>query len=312
MKPSFPRLLGDIGGTNARFALCEAPSAAASQEHTLATAAHATLADAIEAYLARITGPRPLHGAIGIATAVTGDRLEMTNLAWRFSIESLTAQLGFERLDFINDFTALAHSLPALQADDLVQVGGDAAVANAAIGLIGAGTGLGVSGLVPNAAGYGALSGEGGHVTLSATDAWEDRVIAALRERFGHVSAERVLSGPGLVALHGVIAELMHQTGTEALSPAQITERGLSGDCAVCRCVLDSFCAFLGSVAGNLALTLGARGGIYIGGGIVPRLARISPPRRFDLALRRKADFPPICAPSRPGSSSPRTRHFVV
>jgi glucokinase len=292
MSASFPRLLGDIGGTNARFALHEAPGAGPSQERSLPTAGHAGMREAMAAYLADIIGPRPQHAAIGIATAVLGDRLEMTNLHWQFSIAELRAQLGFETLRFFNDFTALAHSLPVLRPDELVQIGGGAADGSATIALLGPGTGLGVSGLVPSAAGHLALAGEGGHVTLPALDAWDEVVLAELRTAYPHVSAERVLSGPGLVALHRAISTLMAPgEAVVTLSPAEIAERGLQRSCDICRRTLEDFCGFLGSVAGNLALTLGARGGVYIGGGIVPRFGDFFAASPFRARFEAKGRF---------------------
>ncbi len=152
------------------------------------------------------------------------------------------------------------------------QVGQGTAVARSPLGLIGPGTGLGVSGLLPADGGRSAIpiNGEGGYVTLAGTTPLEDAVIARLRERFGHASAERAVSGPGLVNLHTALCEL-DGAAAEALDAAAISARAQAGDARAVQAV-ELFFAFLGTVAGNLALSLGARGGMYIGGGIVPRL----------------------------------------
>ena len=235
--------------------------------------------------------PAPGSAAIGIANPVLGDRVQMTNHHWSFSIAQLQRDLGVQRLAVINDFTALALSLPALAASDLRPIGPGQAVAGAPQALIGPGTGLGVSGLLPtHTGGRVAIAGEGGHVTLAAAEDAEAAVLAWLRERFGHASAERALSGPGLVNLYQAAA---HLAGLPAQTPepAQVIEGARAGTCAASRCAVDLFCSFLGSVAGNLALTLGARGGVYIGGGIVPRLLPELQGSRFRQRFEGKGRF---------------------
>jgi len=272
----FPRLLGDVGGTNARWAWQAGPGQPLAHVRSLPTADFATIADCIAAYLAQHALPAPREAAFGIATAVTGDRVQMTNHPWSFSIEALNAALGTERVRVLNDFEALAHAVPKLGPSELRAVGGGAAQPDAALAVIGPGTGLGVSGLVPDGHGdWRVIVGEGGHVTLAAANSREASLLAVLRERFGHASAERALSGPGLVNLYQALCALDGLTA-EALDAAQIVQRALgtprSASDAACAEVLRTFAAMLGGVAGNLALTLGARGGVYLGGGIVPRL----------------------------------------
>lgn len=270
MSQSFPRLLGDVGGTNARWAW--QPDADAPLQHISVSpcAASASLYDSAARYLQDNGLGRPRSASIGIATPVTGDRIQFTNNDWSFSIAELKAALQVERCLVINDFTALALSLPALRPQDLKPLGGGTAVANAAIALIGPGTGLGVSGLLPNGlGGWSAVSGEGGHVTLAATTAQETAVLEVLRRQFGHASAERVVSGPGLVNLYRALCEVRGESAHD-YQPADITAAA-SNDTA-CQITLSLFASFLGNVAGNLALTLGTRGGVYVGGGIVPHL----------------------------------------
>lgn len=270
------RLVADIGGTNARFGLQRTAGGPVTDVCVLVCAEHESLADAIRAYLDAGDHDTPQVCAIAIATPVVGDQVSMTNHHWSFSAAALKAKLGFERLVVINDFTALALALTEPQALDLQQIGGVSPVAGCAIGLIGPGTGLGVSGLLPVDVDLGVrrwvpLNGEGGHVTLAGCDARENAVLAWLQRRHGHASAERALSGPGLVDLHRALMDIDGSKPVRDVTSAEITKRALQGD-AACAEVVDLFCAFLGTASGNLALTLGARGGIYIGGGIVPRL----------------------------------------
>jgi len=290
---SVARLLGDVGGTNARFAWQEAQGTPLRDIATLPTADHATLADAITAYLKGLGRAAPPWCAIGIANPITGDRIQMTNCHWAFSISGMQQALGFERLIVINDFTALALALPDLQPAELRQLGGGAAVPGAPIGLIGPGTGLGVSGLLAGDAPdrWIPLQGEGGHVTLAASNAREAAVLQVLRDEFGHASAERAISGQGLEALYAAVCTLDAIGGFRPLPAAEVSQRALAGQDAQCVEALDLFCGFLGSVAGNLALTLGARGGVYIGGGIVPRLGDAFTRSRFRACFEDKGRF---------------------
>jgi len=271
----FPRLLGDVGGTNARWAWQAAPGAALNPVQVLACSDYPTIEACLRAFLAAHRLPTPRAVAFGIATAVTGDAVQMTNHPWRFSIEALGASIGVAKLVVLNDFEALAHAVPVLGADDLVAIGSGRAVADASLAVIGPGTGLGVSGLVADGRGdWRVIVGEGGHVTLPAATPREASLLAVLRERFDHVSAERALSGPGLVNLYEA-ACILDGESPAPLDPAAVMARALGDGVATdTQCVeaVTTFAALLGNVAGNLALTLGARGGVFIGGGIVPRL----------------------------------------
>ncbi len=287
------RLLADVGGTNARFAWQAQASAAIGDVTILPCAEHDTLADAIRSVLGRMGRGTPPDCAIAIANPVLGDQVRMTNHHWEFSILALQAELGFKRLRVLNDFTALALALPALPAQELRQVGGGAAVADSAIALIGPGTGLGVSGLLPDGrGGWVPLQGEGGHVTLAGCTPRELAVLQRLEARYGHASAERAVSGQGLVDIHAAL-QALDQPGTAPAqaTAAQIVQGALDQGDANCWESLDLFCAFLGTAAGNLALTLGARGGVYIGGGIVPRLGEAFEQSPFRTRFEGKGRF---------------------
>jgi glucokinase len=298
MSASYPRLLGDVGGTNVRLALHASDDAPIAHIVTLSCKDFDGPLQAIEHYLAEVLplsgGVRPRSGVVGIANPILGDRISMTNAHWAFSISDLRDALGLDDLIFLNDFTALALSLPGLPAADLVQVGGTEPMPGKAKALLGAGTGLGVSGLVPVPGSdmWVPLEGEGGHVTLPAFDDDEARLIATMRTFLpGHISAERgALSGQGLQALYKAHA-LLAGVALEDLSPADITQRGLDGTCAHCVATLNAFCAMLGTVAADLAVTLGAQGGVYIGGGIVPRLGEFFAKSPFRARFESKGRF---------------------
>ncbi len=284
-----PDLIADIGGTNARFALAT-PDGRIEAERILSGADYPDLIQAATAYLREIPGPGPRRAAVAVATPVTGDWIEFTNSPWSFSTEAARRALGLERLLILNDFTALALALPLLGPDERRQVGGGTAVANAPIGLIGPGTGLGVSGLVWSGNHWIALETEGGHVTFSPANEREWAISQILRHRFGHVSPERVLAGPGWVEVYTALAELDGRK-PEGLTPGEITRRALAGTCPHCLEVQELFCAALGTAAGNLAITLGARGGVYIGGGIVPRLGDFFDRSAFRARFEAKGRF---------------------
>ena len=285
------RLLADVGGTNARFAWQTGPGAAIESVLSLPCAEHGSLAEAIHRYLRQTGHAMPRESAIAIANPVVGDRVAMTNHHWTFSIRELKQQLGLGRLLVVNDFTALALALPRLKATERWQLGGEAPEPNAPIGLIGPGTGLGVSGLLPDGrGGWLPLQGEGGHCTLGATNAREAAVLELLRAWHGHVSSERAVCGQGLVDIHSALQQLDDAPGPQ-LQAADITEAALRGLDGRCLEALKMFCAFLGVAAGNLALTLGARGGVYLGGGIVPRLGRWFAESPFRASFEAKGRF---------------------
>jgi glucokinase len=267
----FTRLVADIGVTNARFALLSEGSEVPQQESTLQCADFADLGAAAAAYLASQGKPPVKEAAVAVATPITGDRIKLTNNDWTFSVEQTRGMLGLDRLVMVNDFTALALSLPLLTADEYRQVGGGSPARNTPIALIGAGTGLGVSGLVPAREGWIPIQGEGGHTAFSPITPREVEVLKMMWKTFDHVSTERLASGPGLVALRDSLAAI---DGVPAppLVPEDIARRGRDGIDAICREALEMFCGILGSAAANLCVTLGARNGVYIGGGIVPSL----------------------------------------
>jgi glucokinase len=289
--PSGAALVADIGGTNARFALLGARGTP-TRLRVLPSGDFRNLADAVEAYLDSVGGAeRPARAAIAVASPVTGDRITLTNRRnWSFSTSNLKQRLGLRDLRVTNDFTAIALAIPALKAAETLKIGPGKAVRDCPIAVLGPGTGLGVALLVPDGRRWLPVATEGGHVTLPAADGHDEAIIAPLRARFGHVSAERVLSGPGLVNLYNAISAVAGRPAA-SLTPAEITDRALAGTDALARETLDRFCALLGTVAGDLALTAGALGGVYIAGGIVPRFGRYLAKSPFRRRFEAKGRF---------------------
>ena len=280
-----PRLVADIGGTNARFGWIAAPGLAPAHRDTLPVPDHAGPAQAAQAYLAGLQARlgaayrAPRRAAFAVATAVAGDRVAFTNSHWDFSREAVRRTLKLDVLAIVNDFEALALALPGLVGAQWRPIGPAALppMADAAPGtllaVVGPGTGLGVGAVLRTRCGWQALPGEGGHATLAAGSALEDELIEHVRRRHPHVSAERLLSGTGLPLLHAALAELKGQAPAAGDSAEAIVQAALDGSDALAGETLDLFCALLGGFAGNVALTLGARAGLFVGGGVVPRFA---------------------------------------
>jgi glucokinase len=282
-----PRLLADIGGTNARFGL-ELERGEITAIATLPCNAYGTLSQAIQTYLSSIPAiaagaAEVREAAVAVAANIEGDRVKMTNHDWVFSTDAVRRELGLRSLLLINDFSAMAMSIPYLRHGDKRQVGGGQAIAGGAIGLVGPGTGFGVSALVPVDGVWTALITEGGHVNFAPSNALECKILEFAWREYPHVSVERLLSGIGLNILYRALCEVQGAV-CAPLSAAEIIQRALSRECGICDQVIDLFCDMLGTAAANVALTIGARGGMYIGGGIVPRLGE----RFFQSGFRRR------------------------
>ena len=271
-------LIGDIGATNARFAVLQ--HGIPTSIKVLPVVSYASLQDAISAYFAELDKGdllRPKIGALAVAGPITGDYLSFTNHPWSFSISGLAKEVGLTHLDVINDFVAVALAVPRIGPDARRQVGEGSSVAGAPVGIIGPGSGLGVSIVVPvdekdGSTRWVPLSGEGGHVTLPSVTDRETALIAWLhRTGRTHVSAETLICGKGLTTLHAGLSALDGIAPTH-FEPADISRRAISGEDPIAVEAVEIFCALLGTVAGNLALTAGTRGGVFIAGGIVPKM----------------------------------------
>ena len=284
-----PTLLGDIGGTNARFAVL-AGDTLGPIDH-LPVAHYRSMIDAIHGYLNGRQDRNPIGAAIlGVAAPVDGGRSVLVNSQWVVDAAELRAAFGFGSISVINDFEAIAYALPHLSERDVKPLGGGKQAFAESMAVIGPGTGLGMAGVVRRGDRMTIVPTEGGHATLPATTAREDAVIAHLRGKFDHVSAERALSGPGLENLHAAIAAI-DGIAVSSQTAAEITQQALDRSCPVSVAAVDMFCAMLGTVAGDLALMFRARGGVYIGGGIVPRIVDLLAQSGFRARFSAKGRF---------------------
>jgi glucokinase len=279
-------LLGDIGATNARFAL--ASKDVLGQVRTFEVAKYPQFEDALTLFLDEVGLPVK-DAAIAVAGPVVQQHAKLTNQAWTIDAGELKTSFGLAAR-IINDFRAVALSLPLLKSGDLVAIGGGKVEEGAPKAVLGPGTGLGVACLANSSADPVVVTSEGGHATLAGTCDREDRIIQYLREKFGHASAERAISGSGLENLYQAIAAIDGLTvGTQ--SAAEITNEALAGNCKIAHEALRTFCAFLGSFAGSLALTFGAKGGVYIAGGISPRILKFLRESEFRSRFEAKGRF---------------------
>ncbi|CAM2009731.1 glucokinase [Acanthopleuribacter pedis] len=288
-------LIGDIGGTNARFALWRGNGPEKIQ--ILSCRNYTTLEEAILAYLGQQLGVhdiKPSMASLAVAGPVTDDHVNLTNLGWNFSIEEMRRDLGFDHFEVFNDFRALALSLPHLGAKDLFKVGPEENEAEQGPKLVlGPGTGLGVAGLVPCDSRWIAVPGEGGHVSFSPETEQEDRILTWFRRKVGgRVSVERLICGPGLEMLYRAMCDL-EGWQPQFNTAREITEAALA-NAPNERVCLDMFCGMLGSLAGDLALVYNAFGGVYIGGGIIPRMLDFFAESSFRLRFEDKGRMTPL------------------
>jgi glucokinase len=262
-------LLGDIGGTTARFAVLTGDSLGP-VDH-LPVSQHRSMAHAVESYLASQSERDRVGAAVlGVAGPIESGRSFLVNSQWTIDAAELQAAFGFKPIHLINDFEAIAYALPSLGERDVKLIGGKP-LPGESMAAIGPGTGLGMAGVISHDGRMTVVPSEGGHATLPGMTPREDAVIAHMRGRFDHVSAERALSGRGLENLYEAIAAIDGVTVAHKTA-AEITQSALDRSCAISMAAVDMFCAMLGTVAGNLALMFRTRGGIYIAGGIVPRI----------------------------------------
>ncbi|WP_420564085.1 glucokinase [Thalassobaculum sp.] len=272
-----PILIADLGGTNLRFALTDGQSAW--EETSMEGSRFATLDDAVAAYLARIGRERlPERAIFAVAGPSDAEKMVFTNRDWTVPVAPLRERFGLKQLAVVNDFAAVAHALPHLTPDDCRTVGAQRDGRPGPMVAIGPGTGLGVGLVVPDGRGYRVIPGEGGHATLAAQNGLEERVIGYLRNLHGHVSAERALSGAGLADLHDAVCAV-EDLPARRLDAAAIVAEGATDP--GCREAIGLFTDFLATVSGDLALTAAASGGVFIAGGMVPKLGDLFDGGRF-------------------------------
>lgn len=283
-------LIGDIGGTNARLSLLNLADGEITTPIIYSTSENDSLESCILKFK-KETKAEFESVCIAVASPITGDYIKMTNNPWEFSISAMKTTLGLKDLIVINDFTAMCMSVTVIDKDSLVKIGGGEPDLSAPIAVYGAGTGLGVAHLIHVGNKWVPLSGEGGHVDLAPANVSEDMILMALRGRIGHVSAERVLSGPGLVNLYEAIA-MRNERVRENMKPSDVTAGALSDPADPdCLEALNTFCRLMGRFGGNLALTMSTFGGVYIAGGVVPRFIDFFKNSKFREAFEDKGRF---------------------
>jgi glucokinase len=288
-------IVADIGGTNARFAVADLATLELSHISQSLCAAYPTFTGAFNAFLAKLSAPLD-HAAIAVAAPVTGEHIQLTNSPWSFAKHELCRTVGLKDVLVLNDFEALALSLPHLVPAELYQIGGAAAAEHATKLVLGPGTGLGVAALVWSGERWIAVPSEGGHASLGARDERELVLLERLRKGRPHLSAERALSGPGLAELYQAIAA-SHDESPAKLQPNDVLMRALSGEDELALEALDVFVTWLGRFAGDAALLFGARGGVYLGGGIAPKIAHALASGAFRAAFERKGRRTAYLAP---------------
>ncbi|MCB1971728.1 MAG: glucokinase [Geminicoccaceae bacterium] len=277
------KLVADIGGTNARFALVDG-TGELSDIRNLPTSGYPGPAAAVRAYL----GAREVDTLVmAVATPVAGDRIRFTNCNWEFLVPELQAELGLERLSVINDFVAQALAVPQLSSKYLDPVRDGTVEPGWPMAVMGPGTGLGVAALVPVGGGWRPLASEGGHASFAPQNAREDAILRELRRQWPHVSCERVVSGPGLLHVARSLAAIDGKE-LQALSPESVTQFARERSCEICMETVEVFSGLIGSMAGDLALTFGARGGVYLCGGVTARLGELLDHDRLTTAFLEK------------------------
>jgi glucokinase len=280
-------LVADIGGTNGRFGLVESNANTggkvdytAHRQITLKCSHYSDMASMIKACCTELAVDIPKYACLAIAGPIENGHASITNLHWKFSIDALRDQLGMNTLHIINDFAALAYAVPFLQDDELTTLYAAKSNPTAPIVVMGPGTGFGMAALVPDDGHWDIIATEGGHASFAPTNEKELAIKAFLLKEQGHVSVENILSGAGLVNVYRALA---HIAGVKPqdYSPADVSSHGLTNEDSLCRAAVLTFCDVLGEVAGDKALSLGARGGVVIGGGITPKLLKLLPESNF-------------------------------
>ena len=268
-------LVADIGGTNARFAALREGQLESEFEFYHSVEEYPQFSDLIiklRDEIAQATGfvGAPHSVCLAVACPADAEHISFTNSHWEFTKTHLLEWFGCEKLVVINDFEAVAHGITELGPEDSIKIGGGEPQVHKPVGILGAGTGLGMAALISHSDGYHVLDTEGGHADYAPIDEMQSAVVNCLREIYGRVSLERLLSGKGLLNIYTALCTI---EGVDAVftTPAEVVAGALDAEDAKALQTLNMFCEGMGSAAGNLALTLGAKGGIYIAGGVIPR-----------------------------------------
>lgn len=287
-------LVADIGGTHARFGIATLQSGAQRPAidhfHVFECADHHDIKALVQHYLNLLPVERPTIATLAVAGVVTDNKGTITNLGWHLDGEQLAKVLAFDHLYFINDFGALAMATPSLDTDDLVTIREVNNPVKGPISVFGPGTGFGAALLVPSGGDYIPVSSEGGHMSIAPKGELESNICKNLLDEMDRISVETLLSGIGLMRIYRALCSI-NASSPRNYDPRTISQLGIENEDAICRQSLTVFCSLLGSVAGDIALVQGAKGGVYLGGGILPKIADFFQQSRF---LERFLDKSPM------------------
>jgi glucokinase len=284
----FPVLIGDIGGTNARFAILVDAFAEPKQFPIVQTASFDTIDDAIQTAILDKTSILPRSAVLAVAGPVDGDEIELTNCNWVVKPRQMFETLGLDEVLVLNDFEAQALAVVALGREHMEQIGGDEPDEAAGRVVMGPGTGLGVAGLVHSRNTWIPVPGEGGHVDIGPRSERDFAIFPHIERIERRISAEQILCGRGLVNLYRAVA-LADAVAPRFTTPAEITSAALAGSDGVAREALDVFVTCLGRLAGDLALVFMSRGGVYLTGGIAQKIVPALKAGGFRAAFEDKA-----------------------
>ncbi|NND67484.1 MAG: glucokinase [Halioglobus sp.] len=285
-------MVADVGGTNTRLAAFNPDANLLESVAYYTNSNFECFEDVIAQWLASHVAEQPVEACLAVAAPPTGDRVDMINMDWSFSLSGLAARFGFDRLGFLNDFEANAYALPHLAAAELAPLATGERGAEV-FAVVGPGTGLGGSALIRGATGDIARACEPGSAGLSPANELELELFTLLLKEHRDVYAELLLSGPGLARLYRALAQLQGTTA-EDFEPAEISRRALAGECTTCASALDTFCALLGSCCADFVLSNGAYGGLYLAGGIAPRIRQVLERGAFNRRFEEKGLMTPL------------------
>tara|TARA_A100001015_G_scaffold281529_1_gene344876 strand:- start:91 stop:1080 length:990 start_codon:yes stop_codon:yes gene_type:complete len=294
-------LVADIGGTNARFGVIQGEENKIIKEFNHSVLEYPKFSQVISTLLTQVgtslgLNHSPHRICFAVACPADNEHISFTNSHWKFSKTELLCILGCQELTIINDFAAIAHGISELKLSDHIKIGGGSHLASLPMAILGPGTGLGVSAIVPSKKGYHVIDSEGGHADFAPVGDLQRSLLNYLVTKYERVSLERLLSGNGLMNIYSALC-LSHSEHPSFVSPAEVVEASNHGSCAISKLTVSLFCEILGSTAGNLALTYGARGGVYISGGIVPRFKQSFVESGFRRAFENKGRFASYLAP---------------
>lgn len=282
-------VIGDIGGTHARFAICDIDELSVRHFAVFTTDMFSSLSEAVAHYLESIPENPDIAG-FAIADPLSNERMGVENTAWSFTADEVKQACGASKIHFVNNFEALALCLPYLNAHDRAQINAGEAVEDAPIVVLGTGGEFGTATLRKIAGKRVSFSGAAGHMAFNASNEREMAILSKVADKNGYAPVQSVLSGHGIETIHAVLAELTGASKPDATATG-IIDLALKDEDALALDTLDCFVSILARVAGDMALLHDARGGLYLGRGITPKILKVLDSDRFRLAYRNKGEM---------------------